>query len=101
MSHLAATLGVSLPTATGVVDRLVEHGLVQRHADPTDRRLVLVSLSDAGCHLMDRLRNSGRDVMATTLERLSDDNLRLVARALDLLLSAALESLATARPNHE
>lgn len=93
MTQLATTLDVSLPTATGVIDRLVEHGLVRRDADPADRRLVLVSLSPAGRSMMDRLRNRGRDAMAMTLERLGDDDLRLVARALDLLLTAALDAL--------
>lgn len=34
MSQLAARLGVSLPTATGLVDRLVEIGLARRSMIP-------------------------------------------------------------------
>src|SRR5262245_19650787 len=34
MSRLATALGVSLPTATGIVDRLVERGLVMREEYP-------------------------------------------------------------------
>ena len=32
MSELVARLGVTLPTVSGIVDRLVEHGLVGRRA---------------------------------------------------------------------
>ena len=38
MSELVARLGVTLPTVSGIVDRLVEHGLVGRRAVESDRR---------------------------------------------------------------
>lgn len=91
MGQLASALGVTLPTVTGIVDRLVEHGLVRREEDPSDRRLVVVRLTESGRALMDRLRSRGRADFAVTLDRLGDDDLRLVARALDLLLTAALD----------
>lgn len=90
MSHLAAALHVTLPTVTGIVDRLVEHGFVRREEDPSDRRLVVVRLTPAGGDLLDRLRASGRSDLAAALDRLTVDELRIVARGLDLLLTAAL-----------
>ena len=48
MGVLASTLGVVPRSATGLVDALEEAGLVQRTADPSNRRQVLVSLTDAG-----------------------------------------------------
>jgi DNA-binding MarR family transcriptional regulator len=48
MGVLASTLGVVPRSATGLVDALEEAGLVQRTADPGNRRQVLVSLTDAG-----------------------------------------------------
>ncbi len=48
MARLAGVLGVKLPTVTGLVDRLVERGLVQREDSPDDRRLVVIRLSDHG-----------------------------------------------------
>ena len=42
MGQLAARLGISLPTATGLIDRLVEAGLARREHDERDRRVVLV-----------------------------------------------------------
>jgi DNA-binding MarR family transcriptional regulator len=48
MGVLASTLGVVPRSATGLVEALEEAGLVQRTADPGNRRQVLVSLTDAG-----------------------------------------------------
>jgi DNA-binding MarR family transcriptional regulator len=43
MSELAARLGVSSSSASGLADRLVELGLLRRHDDPDDRRQVMVA----------------------------------------------------------
>src|ERR671912_359159 len=38
VGQLAEELGVSPPAATQLVDKLAEHGMVDRHNDPADRR---------------------------------------------------------------
>src|SRR4030042_1555217 len=48
MSDLAADLDVTLATATGLVDRMVEKGVVTRQDHPDDRRVVLCSLTQPG-----------------------------------------------------
>jgi len=48
MSETAATLGVTTGTLTVAVDRLVRKGYVERHRDPTDRRVVRVELTKKG-----------------------------------------------------
>lgn len=90
MTQLARSLGMTLSTATGVVDRLVAQGLVRREDHPEDRRLVLVRLTEPGSALVDRLLRSSRARFRLILERLSLDDLRIVARALDALYEAAL-----------
>lgn len=55
MGQLSKELIVPLSTATRIVDRLVEGGLAQRVADPADRRVVRVTLSEEGrklCRVM-------------------------------------------------
>src|SRR5919107_3537040 len=49
VGQLAEELGVSPPAATQLVDKLTEHGMVDRHNDPEDRRGVLVDYV-AGMH---------------------------------------------------
>src|SRR4029078_207389 len=48
MKRLAESLDVSVASATGIVDRMTERGLVQRHSLESDRRVVLVELTDSG-----------------------------------------------------
>lgn len=48
MGTLARSLHVSMPTVTGIVDRLVRSGYVRRMPDPDDRRQVLVELTPRG-----------------------------------------------------
>lgn len=48
MGELAESLGITMAGATGLVDRLVHSGHVSRERSETDRRLVLVGLTDAG-----------------------------------------------------
>ncbi len=48
MGDLATALAVPLSTATRMVDWLVEAGYAERLADPLDRRVVLVGLTESG-----------------------------------------------------
>ena len=45
MSALAENLHVSMPTISGIVDRLVRAGYLRRHSQPEDRRQVIVELA--------------------------------------------------------
>src|SRR5687767_5138456 len=54
-SELAARERIQRPTATRVLARLEEMGLIDRAADPADRRSSLVSVSPAGVALLDEL----------------------------------------------
>lgn len=48
MGALAKNMHVSMPTATGVVDRLVRTGFVRRSSQPEDRRQVIAELTAKG-----------------------------------------------------
>lgn len=55
IGELAARLEVVPRSATTMIDTLEGAGLVARRADPGDRRSVLVSLTDRGVALLERL----------------------------------------------
>jgi MarR family transcriptional regulator, organic hydroperoxide resistance regulator len=46
--ELAELAGISAPTATRIVDGLLDRGFVSRVEDPTDRRAVVISLTPSG-----------------------------------------------------
>ncbi len=48
VSHLATRLGISPPSASAMVDRLVDGGLVERVRSEEDRRIVSVWLTPEG-----------------------------------------------------
>ena len=56
LSDLSHEMDISNPTASGLVDRLVQNDLVQRNADLRDRRAVCISLTDKGEQLVDKFR---------------------------------------------
>jgi len=60
MSELAEASNQLSPTMTGIVDRLVERGLVTRERDDRDRRALRVELTDEGRHLMARISKQKR-----------------------------------------
>ena len=76
VSHgeIARGLGVGLSTVTGIVDRMVEHGLVERHTDPDDRRLSRVCITPRGTDLLDGLWASRRERLGQALAALSPDD---------------------------
>ena len=48
MRALASGCGVALSTMTGIVDRLVKKGVLERRHSETDRRVVLITLTGRG-----------------------------------------------------
>ncbi|MEU7812203.1 MarR family transcriptional regulator [Pseudonocardia sp. NPDC049154] len=85
---LAASEGVTPPSVTRSLNRLIEIGYVLRLADPADRRTAVISLTPAG--ELERLR-----ILRTRENWLSDHLSRLSARDVEALLAAipALEQL--------
>jgi DNA-binding MarR family transcriptional regulator len=94
MGELADALGVGVSTLTGIVDRLVDHGLVLREEDPHDRRVVVGRLTPRGADLVDRLIVATRDRITKVLAEMSLDDLRLVASAFDVI-DRAIRRVAT------
>jgi MarR family transcriptional regulator, organic hydroperoxide resistance regulator len=93
MSRLAESLDVSLPNVTGIVDRMVEHGLVERGRADDDRRVVTVVATDAGRQTVEEIDLVRRRQLALVLAQLNSDQqrraletfteLRLAAERLD------------------
>ena len=100
MSDLAGQLGVSVSTATGLVDRLVEASLVRRQEDPADRRAVLVSLTDDGTRFHDRFQELGSRQLRDLIALLDVDGMETVRRAIELLLDAATSPPTPGPGNH-
>jgi DNA-binding MarR family transcriptional regulator len=72
MTRVAELIGSGLPTATGLVSRMEERGLVRREHDTRDRRVVLVSLTDEGGAELQTLNLVRRQRMAAAISNLTE-----------------------------
>ena len=77
---LAARLYVTKGNVSGLVDRLVEAGLVERRAIPGDRRSHALHLTPRGRELAGRGIAIQRDYVARTLGRLAPGDLATLER---------------------
>lgn len=75
MRVLAEPLDVSQASMTGIVDRMEQRGLVERHRDDDDRRVIRVALSDGGRQILEGLGTERRGRLAALLDELTDDEL--------------------------
>ena len=75
MSRLAEAMDVSVASATGIVDRMEQRGLVARRPRATDRRVVEVVATEAGAAVFPDLAAQRRAHLERTLAGLSDDEL--------------------------
>ena len=84
-SELADIEHIKRPTATRVVARLEEDGLVERASDPSDGRASLVSATEAGTALLREMRGRKNAYLAQRLEALPDDDVAALERAAAIL----------------
>jgi DNA-binding MarR family transcriptional regulator len=99
MGRLAEILDVSVSSATGIIDRMEERGLVERVRVPDDRRIVLVRPTETGLALVDEAELVKSAAMAAALARLSSEQLeRMAAAAADL--EAAITAELTSDPRY-
>ena len=105
MSALAEQLQVGLSAVSGLVDRLVEHGYLERHEDPTDRRQQQVSVTAAGAAMLDRIRELNAELLRRLLRGLSTPELEALRQGIAGLdreaLAMTAETLRQAAQSHE
>ncbi|MEI7770446.1 MAG: MarR family transcriptional regulator [Chloroflexales bacterium] len=89
IGRVAEVLQVGLPTASHLVDRLVQDGMVARANDPTDRRRTLASLTPQGTQLCARLRQGSAARLHSWLDQLDDEERAILARGLQAMARVA------------
>lgn len=90
LGRLAAAEGVKSPTMTGIVNGLVEEGLVVRRRDSGDQRTVEVVVTPKGRRLFKAARKRRVDAMVGILERLSREEAETIRQSVALLYRALL-----------
>lgn len=83
--ELATSEGVSPPSVTRSLNRLIELGFVSRTADPADRRAALIELTPSGAHEREQVLKSREVWLEEHLGRLDDKELETLLAALPAL----------------
>jgi DNA-binding MarR family transcriptional regulator len=89
MRDVAAALACDSSNLTGITDRLEERGLVQRTADPGDRRVKLLVLTDDGKRLRSEVLARMSEPPPGAVEALSLADLRKLRGLLRKALGAS------------
>jgi DNA-binding MarR family transcriptional regulator len=84
LNQVAAAVGRGAPAVSRSVDSLVRAGLIERAADPDNRRRLAMRLTPAGKDLLDRPFET-RGSLVEKLERLAPSELRAIERAVEIL----------------
>jgi DNA-binding MarR family transcriptional regulator len=89
LSDLSGRLHIAPRSATEVVDALEARGLVQRRADPGDRRATLVEMTEHGTEVMEAIRAARGNDAERLFSRLSPADRADLARILGQLRDPA------------
>lgn len=82
ISELAEAIGVDQPRASRLVNESAERGLVARAADPVDARRSIVTLTDAGRALFERVRETSRSAVTDALAGFTEEETAQLAALL-------------------
>lgn len=73
MRELASGCGVALSTMTGMVDRLIKKGVLERRHSETDRRVVLITLTARGKRAYEERLDADMRLVLAMLQALQPD----------------------------
>jgi MarR family transcriptional regulator, organic hydroperoxide resistance regulator len=89
--HAAQSAAISKGTLTGVAKTLEARGWLRRETDPSDRRLVLLSLTDAGVALMEDLYPRFNQAEAEVVARIEAKHLPVLTDHLRTMVTTVEE----------
>lgn len=84
-SELAEILDLQPISLTRLLDRLDENGLIERRADPNDRRVNRLYLKPAARPLLDKLATLSESLMGTVLEGIEPESMERMLHDLKLI----------------
>jgi DNA-binding MarR family transcriptional regulator len=93
MSDLAAAVQQVSPTMTGIVKRLVRRGLLSRQLDPSDRRIMRVTLTKDSARLLAEIDRRNRQRFERVLAPLNTQERKEMVRLMRFYLQVVLDEL--------
>jgi DNA-binding MarR family transcriptional regulator len=87
VGELAAQLGLTMPTVSGVLADLDRAGLIERHPDPADRRRTIVGIAPGQAALIGQWLDGAAKPLARVLDKLTLTEQEAFLKAMNLLES--------------
>ena len=87
MNYLAHLMGCDASNITGLVDRLDSQGIIERVADPKDRRIKLIKLSEKGRKYRKNMLESLSEAEAADMQKLTTAEQEQLKRIIDKLIA--------------
>jgi len=88
MSQVADYINAPLSTTTGLVNRLVKNGYIQRERNDEDRRIVSIRLTEKGKSMVREFRGSIETYLKRVDEVLSDEERQVVFQVFTKIVDA-------------
>jgi len=83
MGELAKNAGVTLPSMTEAIDKLVKENIAERERDENDRRVVKVNLTEKGKEMRTEFTMKMRKELLNIFSRLSEEEVSELGNSLD------------------
>lgn len=78
MTELADFINVPMSTATGIIERLVKKGYLERLRNESDRRIVSIKLTEKGKGLVDEIKSKVMGYIKLIGAQLSEEEIRFL-----------------------
>lgn len=86
MNQISSRMQTGASATTQVVDRLVQHQLVERMPDPSDRRIQRIVITANATRLVGQFKAARRERFMDLAKRLTNDELKMLVGLLDKML---------------
>jgi MarR family transcriptional regulator, organic hydroperoxide resistance regulator len=73
MSQIADYVNIPMSTATGIIDRLVKNGYCTRRRSESDRRVVMIALTEKAEEIIRDIKNTGSEYFDRVMEALTNE----------------------------
>ena len=85
MGEIKENLDTSLSTLTGIIDRMVRDGYVERERGNDDRRVVRVRMTEKGKKIFNEINKKRHERIKLVLELLSNEDQELLIGTIEKL----------------
>lgn len=85
-TDLADTLGVTNGAVTGMADKLIKNGYIERHKSESDRRVVYLALTDHGKERVASMLEQQRETLSAFFSSLPEEDIGHLKRIFTVML---------------